>query len=212
MRASSIRIEFDLVDNGIGVPALHHVLDPVLHIVAQVIEAELVVGAVGDVAVVMLLARFIVEAVYDDPDRESEECVNLAHPFGVARGEIIVDGDDVNTASGQRIEIDRKGRDQRLALAGLHLGDLAFMHDHAADELDIEMPLAERAFAGFTHGCESRHQNVIKRLALGELFLELLRARPQRLVGKAFQLLFQSVDFSDAGPIRANTPVVGGTE
>ena len=56
VRASSIRIESDLVDDGVAVPALHHVLEPVLHIVAQIVEAELVVGAVGDVAVVLVLA------------------------------------------------------------------------------------------------------------------------------------------------------------
>ena len=54
VRASSIRIEFDLVDDGVDVPALDHVLQPVLHVVAQIVEAELVVGAVGDVAVVGL--------------------------------------------------------------------------------------------------------------------------------------------------------------
>ena len=39
-----------LVHDGEDVPALDHVLHPVLHVVAQVVEAELVVGAVGDVA------------------------------------------------------------------------------------------------------------------------------------------------------------------
>ena len=38
-----------LVDDGVGEVALDHVLQPVLHVVAQVVEAELVVGAVGDV-------------------------------------------------------------------------------------------------------------------------------------------------------------------
>ena len=40
----------DLVDDGVDMAALHHVLEPVLHVVAQIVEAELVVGAVGDVA------------------------------------------------------------------------------------------------------------------------------------------------------------------
>ena len=38
------------VDNGEVMPALHAVLQVELHVVAQVIEAEFVVGAVGDVA------------------------------------------------------------------------------------------------------------------------------------------------------------------
>ena len=40
----------DLVDDRVDMAALHHVLQPVLHVVAQIVEAELVVGAVGDVA------------------------------------------------------------------------------------------------------------------------------------------------------------------
>ncbi len=174
VRASSIRIEFDFVDDSVDVPALHHVLEPVLHIVAQIVEAELVVGAVGDVAVVLLLALLVVEAVHDDADGEAEEFVDLAHPFGVALGEIIVDGDDVDAASGQRIEIDGQRGDQRLAFAGLHLGNLAFVQHHAADQLDVEMPLAKGALAGLAHGGKSRHQNVVERPAAGELFFELV--------------------------------------
>ncbi len=37
----------------------------------------------------------------------------------------------------QRIEIQRHGGDQRLALAGRHLGDLALMQDDRADQLHI---------------------------------------------------------------------------
>ena len=39
----------DLVDDGEVVAALHQVVERVRHVVAQVVEAELVVGAVGDV-------------------------------------------------------------------------------------------------------------------------------------------------------------------
>ena len=39
----------DFVDDGVVVAALHAILDVELHVVAQVVEAEFVVGAVGDV-------------------------------------------------------------------------------------------------------------------------------------------------------------------
>ena len=98
VRASSIRIEFDFVDDGEDMAALDHVLEPVFHVVAQIVEAVFVVGAVGDVAGIGLLALFVVEAVDDDADGQAEEVVDLAHPFGVAPGEIVVDGDDVDAA------------------------------------------------------------------------------------------------------------------
>ena len=212
VRASSIRIEFDLVDDGVDVAALHHVLEPVFHVVAQIVEAELVVGAVGDVAIVLLLALGIVEAVHDDADREPEKRVDLPHPLGVALGQIVVDGDDMYAAAGQRVQIDRERRDQRLAFAGLHLGNLALVQHHAADELNVEMALAERALAGLAHGGESGDENVVEGRAVGELFLELFGARAQRFVGELLDLLLQRVDGIDPRPVGADAPVVGGTE
>ena len=158
------------------------------------------------------LRSVVVEAVHDDADREPEELVDLAHPLGVALGEIVVDGDDMDAAAGERVEIDRERRDQRLAFAGLHLGDLALVQHHAADELHVEMALAERALAGLAHGGESRDQNVVERRAVGELFLELFGARAQRLVGELLELLLQRVDGIDPRPVGADAPVVGGTE
>ncbi len=189
----------DFVDDGVDVAALHHVLEPVFHVIAQIIEAELVIGAVGDVAVVLLLALLVVEPMDDDADGESEEFVDLAHPFGVALGEIIVDGDDVDAAAGKRVEINRQRRDQRLAFAGLHFGNLAFMQHHAADQLHVEMALAERALTCFADGGEGRHQDIVQRLAAGQLLLEFVGARAQRLVGERFQFPLQRVDLVDAG-------------
>ena len=135
----------DFVHDGEDVPALDHVLHPVLHVVAQVVEAELVVGAVGDVGVVGDLALLVVHAVDDDADLEAEEIVDLPHPFGIALGEVVVHRHHVHAAPGERVQIDRQRRHQRLAFAGLHLRDAALVQDHAADELDVEMPLPERA-------------------------------------------------------------------
>ncbi len=86
----------DLVDDGVVVPALHHRLQVELHVVAQVVEAELVVGAVGDVAGIGVLALGVGHVVLDHADGEAEEAVDLAHPLGVAAGQVVVDGDDVD--------------------------------------------------------------------------------------------------------------------
>ena len=212
VRASSIRIEFDFVDDGVEVPALDHVLEPVLHVVAQIVEAVFVVGAVGDVARIGFLALGIVEAVDDDTGGHAEEAVDLPHPFGVAPGEIVVDGDDVDALAGQRVEVDRQRRHQRLAFAGLHLGDVAFVQHHAADQLHVEMPLAEGALGRLADGGEGRNQNIVERLAVGESFAEFGGARLQRLVRKRRQLRLQRVDGIDPGLIPLDPPVIGGTE
>ena len=86
------------------------------------------------------------------------------------------------------------------------------MQDHAADELDVEMALAERALGGFAAGGESRYQDIVERLAVLELLLELGGARTQRLVGELFQLLFQRVDLRDARLVGLDAALVGRAE
>ena len=178
VRASSTRIEVDFVDDRVVVAALDHLRALVLHVVAQIVEAELVVGAVGDVAGIGRAALVVGEAVDDDAGGQAEELVDLAHPFGVALGEVVVDGDDVHALAGQRIEIDRQRRDQRLAFAGPHLGDGAVVEHHAADQLDVERPHAERALGGLAHHREGRDQQVVERRAVGELLRGTRRSWP----------------------------------
>ena len=80
----------------------------------------------------------------DDADRQAERLVERAHPLGVALGQVVVHRDDVHAAPGEGIQIGGEGRHQRLALPGGHLRDGPPMEHHAADELDVEVPHAER--------------------------------------------------------------------
>ena len=74
-----------LVDDREVEVALHVVLERELHVVAQVVEAELVVGAVGDVGAgrpAAALASSMPCTI--TPTVEPEEAVDAAHPLGVA--------------------------------------------------------------------------------------------------------------------------------
>ncbi len=93
----------------------------------------MIVGAVGDVGAVGRAALVVREVVDDNADGEAEELVNLAHPLGVALGQIVVDGDYVNAVAGEGVEVAGEGGDERFAFAGLHFRDLAGMQHHAAD-------------------------------------------------------------------------------
>ena len=79
--------------------ALDVVLQVELHVVAQVVEAELVVLPVGDVAAVGDLALLVGHAVHDDADGQAEEIVDAPHPLGVAPRQVVVDRDDVHAAA-----------------------------------------------------------------------------------------------------------------
>ena len=90
-------------------------------------------------AVVVVLPLLVVEVVHDDADAQAEELVEAAHPLRVALGQVVVDGDDVDALAFERIQVDGQGGDERLAFAGLHLGDFAVVQDHAADQLHVEV-------------------------------------------------------------------------
>ncbi len=74
------------------------------------------------------------------------------------------------------------------------------------------MPLAEGALGRLAHGGEGRNQNVVQRLAVGELLAEFGGARFQRLVGKRGDLGLEGVDGVDARLIPLDAPIVGGAE
>uniref|UniRef100_A0A6J7PAF4 Unannotated protein n=1 Tax=freshwater metagenome TaxID=449393 RepID=A0A6J7PAF4_9ZZZZ len=72
-----------LVDDGIVVAPLGLVLQPDRHVVAEVVEPELVIGAVRDVASVCrtLLGRRLFVPGDDESDREAHEAVDATHPL-----------------------------------------------------------------------------------------------------------------------------------
>ena len=139
--------------------------------------------------------------MHDDADGKSEEIVDLSHPLGVAFGQIVVDRNDMHAATRDRVEIDRKGRDQRFAFAGLHFGNLALVKDHAADQLNVEMTLTERALCGFADSGEGRHQKFIERDAFSDPLLEFFGAGLQRIVGKRLEFLFELIDLAEPGAV-----------
>ena len=146
-----------LVDDGVVELALHTLGSIRRHGVAQVVEAELAVRPVGDVGLIRLLPRYGAEVlkpllrafdcrvieigglVLEGCDRYADCVVDGAHPLRVALGEVVVDGHDVDAAAGEGVQVGRQRGDQRLALARLHLGDLALVEHNAAHDLDVEV-------------------------------------------------------------------------
>ena len=181
-------------------PALDEVRQIELHVVAQVVEAELVVRAVGDVRPVRDLPFRVVQLVLDDADRHAEEPVDPAHPLRVAAGEVVVDGDDVDALAGERIQVRRQRRDERLALARLHFGDAPGVQNHAADELHVEVPHVQRPAAGLAHDGKRLGQQVVERFAPARALAQLRRASAQLGVGQRRGRGLELVDARDDRP------------
>ena len=93
--------------------------------------------------------------------------VDRPHPLHVAAGQVVVDRDQVRAAPGERVQVERQRRDQRLALAGLHLGDLALVQDDAAEALHVEVAQADGAPRRLAHGRERLRQDLVEGDLLG---------------------------------------------
>ncbi len=174
----------DLVNDGVVEVALNTIAQAELHVVAEVVETELVVGAVGDVAGVSGTPLDVAQIVDDDADGQAEEAVELAHPLGVALGQVVVDGDDVDAAASETIQVDGQRGHQRLTFTGLHFGDLAAVEDGATDELNIIVTHAEHPAAGFADDSEGLNHQVVEGGPLRQLFLKLRCLGSQLGVGQ----------------------------
>ena len=156
-----------LVHDAIGVASLDFVLRAEHHVVSEVVKAELVVGAVGDVAGVLgAFVLVIAVAGHHQTHAETEPFVDCAHPVGVTGGEVVVDGNDMDAFAGEPVEIHRQGGDERFAFACLHLGHPAEVKGRPAHDLHIVMPLADHPAGGFSDDRESFHEHVFHFLAV----------------------------------------------
>ena len=187
----------DLVDDGVMVAALHALLGASDHVVAQVIETKLGVGAVGDVCLVGRTLELERHVVLEQTDGHSQVLVDAAHPLGVALGQVIVDGNDVYTLAGNSVEVAGQRGDQGLAFAGLHLGDMPLVQCHGANELHVKVTHARDALGSLTHGGKSLGEHVVERLAVGVTLTELIGLGAELFLGHLLKLGLKTVDLID---------------
>ncbi len=192
--------------------ALNHLRHVVFHIVAQIVEAELVVRAVGDVRRIGLAALIVVETMHNHANGHPKELVDLAHPLRVAAGEIVVDGDDMHAFPAKRVEIDCGGGDERLALAGAHLGDRSLVQNEAADQLYVEVPLLQRAFGRLAHRRKGGGGQVIESLSGRKLGPKFVCLGAQLVIGQRPELGLERIDRGDHRPIAFEATIVRRTE
>ena len=107
------------------------------------------------------------------PTVEPEEGMDAPHPVGVALGQVVVDRDHVHALAAQRVQVGGERRHQGLAFAGLHLGDLAGVQHHAADQLHVEVAHAQHALARLAADGERLGQQGVEALAPAVALLEL---------------------------------------
>ena len=79
--------------------------------------------------------------------RMPEGRVDGAHPLRIALGQVVVDRHEVDVVARQRVQVERHRRDERLPLAGLHLGDVALVEDDSRPSAGRRRAACPRATA-----------------------------------------------------------------
>jgi hypothetical protein len=202
----------DFIDDREVEVALHAVAGFEHHVVAQVIETEFVVGAVGDVGGISLLLQVMRHLRQVHAGGQAEPAVQAIHPFGVALGQVIVDRHHMHALAGQRIQIGGQRGHQGFTFAGAHFRDLAVMQDHAADQLHVEMAHLQHALAGLAADREGFRQDRVERLALGDARLQFGRLGLQFGIRQLFQGRFQRIDLANGLLVLLEQPLVAATE
>ncbi len=202
----------DLVDDRVVEAALPAIADLILHVVTEIIEAEFVVGPVRDVRAVCGLLVGIRLLGEDHADAHPQELVDLAHPLGVAAREVVIDGDDMHAVAGQCIEIRRQRRDQRLAFAGPHFGDLAVIEHHAADHLDVEVAHPERPLAGLADQRKRFGQDVRERFAVGHALAVGDGLRTHLVIAQRLHRRLELIDPTNVSRVLFDQPVIAAAE
>ena len=167
------RVHF--VDDRVMQRSLHHLFGINDHVVAQIVKAEFIVRAVSDIGGISRFSVGKIKTMRDQAYRQAEEPINLTHPFAVAFGQIIVHRHQMHALAFQCIQVDRQRRHQRLAFTCFHLGDLAFMQRHTAEQLHIKMPHAGCSQRSLPHHGKRFRQQQFQRFAVLQTLPELDR-------------------------------------
>ena len=131
---------------------------------------------------------------WDDAYGHAEGFVDGAHPAGVAARQIVVDGDDVDGAAGEGVEIGGEGGHEGFAFARSHLGDAAFVQCHATDQLHVEVAHLAGAAGRLAHGGERFGNQGIEGFAGLVAGAEVFGAGGEGLVAQFRKTPFEGVD------------------
>ncbi len=132
--------------------------------------------------------------VLDEADRRAELLVHGARPLRVALGEVVVHGDEVHATAREAVQVERLHGDERLALPGLHLGDVALVQHDPAHELDVEEPNADRPPERLPDRRVRLEDDLLQRLAVLDPLLELHGLRRELVVGERLEVRLEGSD------------------
>lgn len=179
--------------------ALHLLGSVDAHVVTQIVEAHLVIGTVGDVGGIGLLPLFRGQTVNDQTYLQTQEAIDLAHPFGVALCQVVVHGNHVDAVACQSVKVGGKSRHQGFAFTGFHFGNASLMQNHTAHQLHPIGTQSQNAVSRLADGSERLRQKIVQRFAVCKALAELYGFGAQLFVGEGFVLLTHRFDLVHNG-------------
>ena len=118
--------------------------------------------------------------------------MNLAHPFRISFGKVIIDRDNMNALSFQRIQIRRQRGYQRFTFTGLHLGNSSLMKNNTADQLYPVMFHAKHTKSRFPDNRKSFRKQIIQCFSLLQTFFKNTGPAAKFFIGKLRHHRFKS--------------------
>src|SRR3989344_838987 len=133
----------------------------------------------------------------NDANGKTEEVVDRAHPAGVATGEVIVDGDEVNAAAGKSIENNGGNGGKSLAFSRFLFGNLALVESQAGQQLDVERTHLQSPDERLAGKGKNFGQDIVEVCPVDEVVFELLDLDGKVLVLEFFSPGLVIVDLFD---------------
>ena len=119
----------------------------------------------------------------------------------------------MNAFTGQRIQIGREGRHQRLTFPRAHFGDVALMQENPTFQLHIKGAQAKGTLGSFTAVCKGLGQDRVQRLtALLHTVLELTGLFDDPLIREGGEFGLKRVDLRHQRPHRFHLAIIRRTE
>ena len=103
----------------------------------------------------------------------------------------------MHALAGNSVEIAGQRGDEGLTFASLHLGDVALVQCHGANELHVKVAHTHGALGSLTHGGKGLGEHVVERLAVGVTLAELIGLAAELLLGHLLKLGLKTVDLVD---------------
>ncbi len=191
-----------LVDDGVVERPLHDLVGVCRQLVAQKIETGFLGRGIGNVRSVGLPARGEGQALLHVADGQAEKTVDRPHPFRIAAGQVVVEGQHVCAVAGQGMPEHRRDGSERLAFACLHFDDLACGQGESGDDLHVIRTQPDGTVRHFPHQGERLGKPLLGRRTGLRRFAQGGGRPAQRLVARRAQPGAELVDARQMGLVR----------